>query len=216
MSRLLEPRRWLLLLFLFALPIGAKEAPRLDVQGQHLVLTDLPPILGDVEVKEHLTTGLTTSIQFSPRGRGQPVAGARVEIRYDLWDEIFLVAAGGIDGAVARQRLDSFEALEGWWKTLDLPFLDGSQLARPWPESLRINVDVVPFSQAEQDDTQRWFSESIDRRRSGTDATGRAVEKEPETLSRTFNLLLATSIRRQAVTSFHWSVPLAASAGGTP
>ncbi len=224
-------RRWLLLLLL-ALAVGVAETPRIEAaetprlrvaetprvevdRDQHLVLTDLPGILADEEVKEHLTTGLTTSFQFVLRGHGQVPGGARVEIRYDLWDEVFLVAAGGIDGQAQRQQFESFEALETWWRSLELVILDGAKLAKPWPERLRITVDVVPFSQSEKDDTQRWFSESIDRgRRSGVDETGRAVEKEPETLSRTFNLLLATSIRRQAIVSYRWTAALPPSGTG--
>ncbi len=206
--------RWWLLLLLLASAVEAAESPRIEVDpDQHLVLTGLPQILGDDEVKEHLTTGLTTSLQFTLRGRGQLPGGARVEIRYDLWDEVFLVVAGGVDGQPQRQKFASFEALESWWQTLSLAILDGTQLAKPWPERLRITVDVVPFSQSEQDDTQRWFSESIDRgRRSGVDEAGQVVESEPETLSRTFNLLLATSIRRQTIMSYRWSAALPSAA----
>ena len=207
--------RWLLLPLLLASPLAAAQTPRIEVDAEHrLVLTDLPPILAAAEVQEHLTTGLTTTLQF--RVGGKIPGGARVEIRYDLWDEIFRVVAGGIDGRVERYDASSFDDLAQWWRKLRLVILDGNQLPDPWPRRLKVTADVVPFSQSEQDDTQRWFSDSIDQaRRSGTGEAGRAGEKSSETLSRTFDLLLATSIQRRAVVSYPWTLPLQPSPDGS-
>ncbi len=205
----------------------AGKAPRIELDAERrLVLTGLPPILSDPGVKEHLTTGLTTSIVFRPGGKSQ--GGARVDIRYDLWDEVFQVAAmgsaggalteqgaggapaeQGAGGAPLRARPASFAALLEWWQGLRLVIADADRLEPPWPRRLRVKVDVVPFSAAEQDDARRWFSESIEEgRRSGTGEVGRSGDETTETLSRTFNLLLATSIRRRALVSFSWNLPL--------
>ncbi|MEM7353217.1 MAG: hypothetical protein AAF657_20650 [Acidobacteriota bacterium] len=200
--------RWLLLPLLLASALEAAETPRIeDGPGSRLVLTGLPPVLADEAVREHLTSGLTTTFQFRLTGAGKIPAGARVEIRYDLWDEVFLVTAGGIDGQVERHRAPSFEALVDLWGALRLTLVDRSRLSQPLPARVRVVVDVVPFSQAEQDDTQRWFSESLDQaRRSGTAEVGRAGEDRSETLSQTFTLLLSTSIQRRAVVSYPWTV----------
>ena len=202
--------RWLLLPLLLASTLEAAEMPRIEEGlGSQLLLSGLPPILRDDAVKEHLTTGLTTTLQFRLGAGGKTLGGARVEIRYDLWDEDFLVTAAGIDGRVQRHRAPSFESLEQWWQALRLPILDRSRLSEPLPGRLRVTADVVPFSQSEQDDTRRWFSESVDQaRRSGTDEVGRAAEDRTETLSQTFTLLLATSIQRRAIVSYPWMVTI--------
>ncbi len=209
--------RWLLLALLLASPLEATETPRIEITGEHqLVLTDLPQVLADEEVKEHLTTGLTTTLQFRLGGRAETLGGARVEIRYDLWDEIFRVVAGGIDGHLQRHDAASFEDLLAWWASLRLMVADGSGRSEPWPPRLKVTADVVPFSQSEQDDTQRWFSESIEQaRRSGTDEASRSGEKATETLSKTFDLLLATSIKRRAVVSYPWTVTLSPAPAGS-
>ncbi len=195
----------LLVAVVLAPALGATEAPRLELDAEgRLVLAGLPPILADDGVKEHLKSGLTTSIYFRP---GKLAGGARVDIRYDLWDEVFVLTAAGRGERIERARASTFDQLLEWWQALRLVLLDGARLEPPWPARLRVTADVVPFSAAEQDDARRWFSESIDeQRRSGTSEVGRSGEKSSETLSRTFNLLLATSIRRRSLASYPWTL----------
>ncbi len=189
-------RRLLLALLLALAPaLAAAEGPRIEVDAERrLVLAGLPPILADDGVKEHLTSGLTTSVYFRP---GKLAGGARVDIRYDLWDEVFHLVAAGRGERTFRARASSFDELLEWWRGLRLALAGGGQLDAPWPRRLEVTADVVPFSAAEQDDARRWFSESIEeRRQSGTG------------LSQTFNLLLATSIRRRALASYSWTLTL--------
>ncbi len=199
--------RLVLLLLLVGGSSLAAEAPRLELDGEQLVLTGLPPILTEDGVKEHLTTGLTTSIYFQPGG--QQIGGARVDVRYDPWDEVFYVAAWGHGERIQRAEAPSFASLVEWWQELRLVLLEIDRLEMPWPRRLKITADVLPFSAAEQDDARRWFSERIEKgRRSGTDEVGRSGDESAETLSRTFDLLLATSIRRRAMASFRWTLNL--------
>lgn len=226
--------RWLLPTLLLTLIWGAvleaAETPRIELdQDRRLVLTSLPPILAEEGVKEHLTTGLTTSIYFRPDGKSlgagaksTPLGGARVDVRYDLWDEVFHTTAAGHGERIQRTEASSFTDLLAWWQDLRLVLLEGDRLEQPWPRRLKITADVVPFSAAEQDDARRWLSESIEEgRRSGTAEVGRSGDPSTETLSRTFDLLLATSIRRRALASFPWTVtlpsqtPETGGAGGT-
>jgi hypothetical protein len=206
--------RWLPLLLAAALAasLEAAEAPRLELDAeQRLILTGLPPILADDGVEEHLTTGLTTSFYFHLGGKqpGGALAGARVDVRYDLWDEVFHVVAAGHGDSLRRAEVASFAALEEWWQELRLALLEGRRLERPWPRRLKVTVDVVPFSASEQDDAQRWLSESIEeRRKGGSDEVGGSGDASADTLSRTFNLLLATSIRRRALASYVWTPSL--------
>ncbi len=203
-SRLLP----LLLVVALAASLEAAEAPRLELGAEgRMVLTGLPPILNDDGVKEHLTTGLTTSFYFRAGGKvlSGALAGARVDVRYDLWDEVFHVVAAGRGEPPSRAELASFAELVEWWQGLRLALLDADRLERPWPRRLKVTVDVLPFSASEQDDARRWLSESIEQgRRSGTGDVGRSGDAA-DTLSRTFNLLLATSIRRRALATYVWS-----------
>ncbi len=222
-------RAWVLIPLLLASTLTAAEIPRLELVDGQLVLTALPPILDDEEVRPHLTSGLTTTLAFRVELRdahGRKIEGtARAEIRYELWDDVFTVvswcpfgatatfqppdpgAGSGDFGQLERRTLESRAALRDWWRHLRLVVASGLD---PLDQgSGRVFADVVPFSEAEQDDTQRWFSESIDEaRRSSAEDVSLSADERAETLSRTFNLLMATSIRRRAVLTYRWNVPI--------
>jgi len=203
--------RWTILplALVCALELGA--TPRLEVEpGDKLILTALPLILSDAQVRPHLTTGLTTTFAFRVTvltGGGKLVGGSQVEIRYEPWDEIYHVAVMGIDGRIERHTVASFGDLSEWWKTLRLGVLDARHADWSAASEARITVAVVPFSQAEGDDTRRWFSESLERAsRSSAEEIARSAEDGPEPLGRALNLLIATSIRRRALLSYRWTV----------
>lgn len=198
------------------------EEPSLELDAQgRLVLHSLPPVLDEAEVAPHLTRGLTTTFLFrvDPKGLrvkkkepGTPRA-ARVEIRYELWDEVFHVATAAADGKVERRTLDSLGELASWWEGLRLVVAgEFRQRSQPRPAGeARVSLDVIPFSRAEQRDTQRWFSETLDDAgRAATEGVAESADHTTDTLGRTFNLLMATSIQRQALASYHWDVPIVA------
>ena len=188
-----------------ASPSTVAGSPRLAIDGaQRLILSAVPPVIEDDEVREHLSTGLTTSFYFQVR-HGAARGGARIEIRYELWDEVYHVAAAGIDGAANRQTVGSFAGLVKWWRTLELPLLEGVDAA---PRKLRLDLDVVPFSDAERDAAQRWLADSIERApgRSGTDEVAAGQERSPDTFRRTLGILMSTSIRRRSVATYSWTV----------
>ena len=99
--------------------------PTLTMQaGGELHLSELPAILEDEKVAPELTKGLTTTFLFRVDvldGRsGREAGGGRVEIRYELWDEVFHLSIVGIDGRARREQVDSMEALQAWWSALRL------------------------------------------------------------------------------------------------
>lgn len=208
------------LLLSLASAVGAQEPGlELDADGR-LVLHSLPLVLGDDQVRPHLTEGLTTTFLFriDPKGvrfgEGKPRPGARIEIRYELWDEVFYVAAGSVDGTLVRRTLESMGELESWWRSLRLVVsgsdLFASGLDPPRPREAKVSLDVVPFTQAEQRDAQRWFSETLDEAgKSGAEELADSADKSPDTLDRTFHLLMATAIQRRALVSYRWTVPIA-------
>ncbi len=215
--------RLALLLSILGSTLAAQEPPGLEFDADgHLVLHSLPPVLGHGEVRPNLTKGLTTTFLLRVEAKGprlrskpKPRGGARIEIRYELWDEVFHVATGTADGGFQRRTLDSFGELESWWSSLRLVVagreLFASGLDPPPPREAKVELDVVPFSQAEQRDTQRWFTESLDDAgTSGAEDIADSADKTSQTLDRTFHLLMATSIQRRALASFRWTVPIAA------
>lgn len=202
-----------------AVTLHAEEpAPRLVLRQGQVVLTTLPPVLAEPEVRRHLDTGLTTNLVLRLRGRSGALRGltgeALVELRYELWDEVFLVASTGTDGRRRPSQLASFDELLAWWRQLELPLAELPAGAAG--AELEVELHVLPFSSSEQRDTQRWFSDSLNAPGTGAAADVPAGAKEPQPLKAVLNLLMATSIERREVLRFTWTVPLDATQRGEP
>jgi len=178
-----------------------------------LVLTDLPPVLTEPSVAPHLTKGLTTTFIFRidliGRSNHKDIGGARIEIRYELWDEVFKVRMIEIDGQIRRTELDTSDALSEWWQDLELLVVPSSSSSIDGSTQARIGLEVVPFSQAEQTETQEWFSQSVSSaelaRTEGVSTSVSGTEKQGNGV---FSVLIATSIRRRPLTTFSWTVEL--------
>ncbi len=204
-------RAYLLLLLLAPAAIAAAPAalpaPAIEAARDGIALSRLPPILGEEEVRKQLGTGLTTSLAFEATARtaGDKLKGAaRVDIRYDLWDEIYVVTRIDASGHAARVTLPSFEKLAEWWRDARLVLIRGPA---PGATTVDVRLKVIPFSQAEQLDTQRWFSQALSAEKSGSaGAVSDAVEDQPESFSQVINLLMATSIGRPALLEYAWKL----------
>lgn len=209
---------------LLAIPVlGADRPlapPRLQKTQEGVwKLGSLPPILGEEEVRPHLLTGLTTTLSLRVQARNSPgtrsLGGARVDVRYELWDEVFHVVAVGIDGRSERRIFENLEALAGWWRELRLTVFPRGGPDPPGPWEVRVELELIPFSQAEQDDTRRWFSDSLQKAtRSSAEEVARASDEDAENLGRVLNLVMATSIQRRPLAAYQWS--LAVPAAGPP
>jgi hypothetical protein len=187
------------------------EGPELSVEaGRWLTLAGLPAVLSADPVREHLTSGLTTTFLVRAEGlrsaSGGVVGAARVDIRYEPWDEVFFVTAMGADGAASQDVSTSTDELNDWWAALRLSLLDLAAHPPYTARSVRLAMDVVPFSSSEQLDTQRWFSESVHRSGRGRAGSSQSVTEEEGFRERIFNLLFATSIQRRPIASFEWTV----------
>jgi hypothetical protein len=207
--------RWALLLLLPALlataPLEAVQAPAIEGAREGIVLFHLPPVFGEEEVRKQLGTGLTTSFAFEATGRtvesGKIKGAARVDVRYDLWDEIYIVTRIDATGHASRVTLPSFERLAEWWRDTRLVLIRGPGAAGL--ASVEVALRVIPFSQAEQLDTQRWFSQALSAEKSGSaGAVSEAVEDQPESFGQVINLLMATSIGRPALLEHSWRLPV--------
>jgi hypothetical protein len=194
----------------------AADEPRIELDGSgRVTVSSLPAILDDDEVERHLDSGLTTSFAFRARLPGPVKDGAaRVDIRYELWNEVYLVTV--IDGAgeLDESKHESREKLAAWWSSVEILLAamasssnaEGNEASSPPGNGLgaqvRLSLAVVPFSQAELVDTQRWLTESIGQAQGGARA-GRGGGA-----SQAVGALIATSMQRRAIRSMSWSLPI--------
>jgi hypothetical protein len=178
----------------------AAPAPLAETARDGLALSHLPAILGEEEVRKQLGTGLTTTFLFTAEARGaagaKAAGAARVDIRYDLWDEVYLVSRLDGSGRLERANFPSFERLADWWR--------GARL-------LLIRAPADAGAQSEQRDTQRWFSQALSGEKAGSaGAVSDAVQDQPESFSQVINLLMATSIGRPALLEYAWKLNVSA------
>jgi len=175
--------------------------------GQRLVVGRLAAILAEEAVARQLESGLTTTFVFRAEVAGRVLGGARVDVRYDLWDEVFEVVAVGADGRGERVALAGRKALETWWSGLELVVAERGSLTPPGPRELVLALEVIPFSASEQDDAQRWFVRSF-----GATATSDGpqvtdpAERRGDSLEKVLGVLMATSIQGSALYSARWAV----------
>jgi len=174
----------------------------IDARGR-LQLAGLPAILDDAEVQRHLSSGLTTSFLFRVRPpRPMEPGASRIDIRLELWDEIFLVSLIDGEGRLSEFQHESPEALKSWWADVGV-VVSGPAATVGALESAKVSLDVVPFSQAELTDTQRWLAESMGQAGAG------ARPGEGGGVSRAVGALIATSMQRRSIRSWVWAaVPI--------
>lgn len=193
---------WLLLALALAPPVDAD--PRLQQRGGDLWLTLSPSVLGEAEVRDYLDSGLTTSllvrIQFRD-GEGQRYDGsARIDLRYEPWDEVFFATVWDLNGKHEQQELKSREALEQWWRVLQLLLYrhNGAAPCRP----TRVSLEVLPFSAQEQNSARNWVREVGGTRDGPSSAEGQSTAN-----IQLLNVLVATSMQRKPLMRFTWRIP---------
>jgi hypothetical protein len=164
-----------------------------SVQPGGVVAATLPlSILQDASVRKQLHSGLTTTFLFVTRQRDTRIVnGSRIEIRYDLWDEVWIVQKIELGRKSERQRLTSLDALEKWWHVpLRMMTTKAPRVA------LQIDLSVLPFSAAEEEDARQWITKSGGV---GTSGNGTGL----------VDALIGTTISAKPLTSYHWNVELA-------
>jgi hypothetical protein len=171
---------------------GQQPSPVFVVQPGGVVAAVMPPsILASSGIQKRLGSGLTTTFLLTARNRFTGTAtGARVEIRYDLWDEVWLVRRIEFDRKSDQQRIVSRDALEKWWRT---PIRIVSTNAARLP--LQLDLDVLPFSAAEREDARQWMSKSGGV---GTASGGRGI----------VDALIGTTIAAKPILSYRWNLEL--------
>lgn len=183
--------RFLLALFLLAAAPPSHPRATISADG-HLDITLPPNVLRNDEVRKHLTSGLTTVFLLTVND-----SGARIEIRYDLWDEKFLVTTIDSERHLQKTSIDSFEHLVDWWSRT--PLRTGK--AR---DDIRAKLEVIPFSASEEEDAQRWLARSIGGGGNAADPSQR--ENATGSTGGILDLLIGTSVQRHPLQTWRWTL----------
>jgi hypothetical protein len=181
----------LLALTLLVLPAAMAEQPRpvFGSRDGRTVTVALPAsILSDREVHRQIGSGLTATFVLESRLRDATRRGtARIEIRFDLWDEVWLARRIEQDGKEERQRLPTRAALEKWWSTPFRIFAATADRA-----ALQVTLTVLPFSIAEGDDAREWISK----------AGGSAAREGGSPL---ITAMIGTTVSAKPIRTYRWS-----------
>ena len=134
---------------------AAEPKPVLTVQPDRSIGIVFPASTLDSDVvKKQLATGLTTTFLATAR-TGEVKGAARMEIRYDLWDEVWIVRRVEFDRHVDQQRLAARSDLEKWWTTPVRMLAAGAET-----KQVDVELAVLPFSADEEEDARNWISKS--------------------------------------------------------
>jgi hypothetical protein len=178
-------------LLLFAALARAQHRPAFGVQPGGLVTATLPvSVLHSPAVRKQLASGLTTTFVVAARQRDR-VGGARIEVRFDLWDEVWLVRRIDLDRREDRQRLASMDALEKWWH---VPMRIFTTADRAIP--LQVDLSVLPFSASEEEDARQWI------------AKGGGVAR-PSGGEGLVDVLIGTTLSAKPIIRWRWDVQVA-------
>jgi hypothetical protein len=184
------------LLLAAALPPRKEPIVTMTRSGAMTIL--LPTsVLTAPEVRKQLSSGLTTA--FVITASTDTVEGAaRIDIRYELWDEVYLVTTTDASARVENVMLASDDRLLQWWR--DTPIL---LIPRARNDGrARIRMRIVPFSAREEADTKRWLRRALDLQ--GNVGGGVSDDGTAGIL----DVIVGTSIRRKPILEYRWSVPV--------
>ena len=173
-------RAALLLLLAASAASAQQRTPAVVVNGDRVLVALPDGVLKDARVRTRLESALTTTfIVKTSLG-----AAARIEIRYDLWDETYRVRRNS-----AAQQVIAKTALDSWWHTpIDMGRLTGGRHA------IEIELIVLPFSAAEESDARQWLSKS---------GGAGAPSADPSSI---VDVLIGTTLSARPVVSFRWSI----------
>lgn len=185
-------------LWLLGLGLFASDHALLHIDEDDGLFVALPKAeLRQDKVRQQLESGLTTTllIQIDARsisGSRTKIRGAaRLDIRYEPWDEVFLVTCFHHDGRIEKLTAIDYDALLSWLN--ENPPKVAILLPRNTRWSVEVSVNVLPFSQREADRTQRWFAKTLSN-----------PGNERSDPNRMLDLLAASAIKRKPLVRFFW------------
>ncbi|MEO8382775.1 MAG: hypothetical protein ABI779_24165 [Acidobacteriota bacterium] len=187
-------------LVLLAAAAVSYAAPRARMRADGEVEVLLPEtVLARKEVARQLTSGLTTAFVLRVEQR-KLSGGARVEIRYDLWEETYLITVLEFDGRIRKAKVAAAKLAE-WWRGAALRVLRTEDPS----ESVETRLQVLPFSAREEADTERWLSESV-----GASPKKNATTDPRSSANALLDAIIGTSVQRRPILEFRWSLRIEA------
>ena len=178
----------------------ATTLPLAAINASGTVSVTLPAaMLKSKEVTTHLTSGLTTAFVVLV-SCGDVEGGARVTVRYELWDETYLVTTLDAAGHEQKFTFPSVEKLAEWWGSTPLMVIRNHA---PSPRA-QITLKVLPFSAKEQAATQRWLSRILTSMASVKDAP--VDKRSDQGAAKILDVIVSTSIQRRPVLEYQWTV----------
>ncbi len=164
-------------------------------------LSALPPALSDPELVSYLKSGLTTTLVLTlkiKKAQWDGPPSARFDVRFEPWDEIYLVTVFAPRSAARRVQQPSLASLEAWWRSLTVTF----PVRAPPRSKAQVTLTVVPFSADEEADTRRWYAQALRRERQPSDRL------DNDNLSEMLDAVTLLSIKRRDAMELSWSVPI--------
>lgn len=158
------------------------QRPAATVSADRVLISLPETVLKDARVRSRLDSALTTTFLV----KTSLGTAARIEIRYDLWDEVYRVRRND----AAQQTLANMAQLEQWWRTP----LDAGH-ARDL-HAVDVELIVLPFSAAEENDARQWLSKS-----------GGAGGPSPDARS-VVDVLIGTTLSARPIVSYRWTVAI--------
>jgi len=182
-------------------PVKATEGVTIQLPGD---------ILESPKMKRRLFSGLTTTIELATTvkmERGDSVSFfCFLTLRYDVWEERLLVHLVNARKELHTNHFDGLEPLAVWLK--DAPILIAFFEEDPGTMLIKTRCRIIPFSQQEAGQTQDWFARKLNVPAAGERGSTNP-SKQRESTGETggqgiFEVLLTTSINRNAVKTYRW------------
>ena len=189
--------------FAVAPVFAATAPPAAQLRGDALSVSLPGGLLSDAEVRKRLNSGLTTTFVIVATLDDERTSGARVDIRFEPWDEVYFVTLRRIGVQPQRQRAASFLQLETWWRETSLPLFIGAAGVK----RVQVAVDVIPFSAEEQEETQRWLTRSLgEARQPAPPQSTQGPSPRPSASGSVLDVLIGTSIQRRPIFRRRWQL----------
>lgn len=180
---------------------AAISEPAAVIARSGAVTITLPSdLLAAPAVKEQLTSGLTTVfiVTAAAGSTGRASRGAaRISIRFELWEERYVVNVADAAGQRRDLTFASDAELGKWWGSNPLIVVAPAALAKSADVDIRLRM--LPFSAREETDAQRWLSTTL------SSVPGAPLETGERSAS-ILRSLVETSVRRRPLIERHWSV----------
>ncbi|MCP4896900.1 MAG: hypothetical protein GY906_07980 [bacterium] len=189
---------------------GFAQEPTATVVSDTVVVEGLTSMLDAEEVSSRLTSGLTNTFVIEVAVRyGRRVAtrgAARVDVRWELWDDEFLVSWIDLTGTINRLTATSLDELVAWWNGARFAVAPAPPRDSKAKPLVTITVGFLPFSNSESNAARSWLSQSMSG--SSNDPEGPNEPGGGAEPGRVIDLVVATSIVSESIFEKRWTVPL--------